>query len=487
MYCVIEVPDFALQSVVRMEEGLSEKPVILVGEASRKSVVMQLSAAAREAGIAVGMAVTQAVARSPTVSARSRSDDAEKSALKALFTCACSLSPKVEVTGAGCCTVDLSGASIRKGSYGKRGEVLFEQLESMGIRTRIGFSRTPALARYAARRAEPVLEVREPKTFLNRLPLEAADPSPLLKEILRKWGIQTVGAFTSLPREEVGKRLGPEGLLLWDNATGRAKRPLQGANFPERFEESLELEYEIETLEPLLFILRRFLEQLSLRLKVAHKVVDAIYLRLRLYDGSRYRRIFKVPQPTRRVETLFRMLDTHLENVRTESPIVAVSLRMKAAQPHIRQLGLFETTLNNPEQFFASLARLVGVVGSDRVGTPRLRNSYRPDAFRMERMPEVVPAVQDIDSPKRLWGLPLRRMRPPLPARVDWVQGSPAYLSSRSARGAIVGTRGPWRSSGGWWEPDGWDREEWEVELEGGGLYRLVREEGKWFVEGMYG
>ena len=253
MYCVIETPDFALQSVVRLEEGLSDQPVILVAEASPKAVVMQRNEAAREARITVGMVASQALARCPAAQVRSPSADAEKSVSKALFTCARSLSPRVEMTAAGCCTIDLAGAEIGGKSYETTGGAIIRQLGSMGIRARIGFSRTPQLAYYAARRARPVLEVREPRAFLDRLPLEAADPPPALKEILRKWGIQTVGAFVSLPRQEVGRRLGADGLLFWDRAAGRRRRLLRVANLPEKFEETLEMDHEIETLEPLLF------------------------------------------------------------------------------------------------------------------------------------------------------------------------------------------------------------------------------------------
>ena len=486
MYCVIEAPDFALQSVVRLEEGLSDQPVILVAEASPKAVVMQRNAAAWEARIRVGMVVSQALARCPTVQTRSPSADAEKSVSKALFTCARSLSPRVEMTAAGSCTIDLAGAKISDKLYETTGRAILRQLKSMGIRARIGFSLTPQLAYYAARRARPVLEVWEPRPFLDHLPLDAADLPPALEEILRKWGIQTVGAFVSLGRQEVGRRLGAEGLLFWDRAAGRGRRLLQVADLPEKFEETLELDHEIETLEPLLFILRRFLERLSQQLQVAHKVAEAINLQLTLRDGSSYRRRFEIPHPTVEVETLFGTLDTHLEQIRTEASIVSITLRIKATRRQTHQLGLFETALKNPAQFSASLARLAGVVGPQRLGTPRLQNSYRPDAFRMERLPERAAGRGGTDLVKRWWGLPLRRMRPPLTTQVDLLEGQPIYLSNRHFRDAIARSRGPWRASGEWWEPDRWDRQEWDVELESGGLYRLVCEGRRWLVEGMY-
>ena len=59
-------------------------------------------------------------------------------------------------------------------------------------------------------------------------------------------------------------------------------------------------------------------------------------------------------------------------------------------------------------------------------------------------------------------------------------------MQSNPAHGLILRARGPWKRDGEWWKPGSWSREEWDVELAGGGLYRLVRLATGWLVEGMY-
>src|SRR4249919_1732100 len=78
--------------------------------------------------------------------------------------------------------------------------------------------------------------------------------------ILHKWGIHTLGDFARLDQEEIGKRLGPDAVVLWERASGRSSRLLKCVQPRESFEEMFEFEQEIETIDPLLFILRRFLE-----------------------------------------------------------------------------------------------------------------------------------------------------------------------------------------------------------------------------------
>ena len=81
--------------------------------------------------------------------------------------------------------------------------------------------------------------------------------------------------------------------------------------------------------------------------------------------------------------------------------------------------------------------------------------------------------------------LALRAFRPPRPAQVLLRDGAPTFVSAGTVRGPVVDRAGPWRASGDWWDV-AWSREEWDVALATGGLYRVFRDrlrEG-WFVEG---
>jgi len=75
--------------------------------------------------------------------------------------------------------------------------------------------------------------------------------------ILHKWGIHTLGQLAALNKEELAARLGPEAVRMWERANGQSNRLLKLVRPPESFEESFEFEHEIETAEPLLFMLRR--------------------------------------------------------------------------------------------------------------------------------------------------------------------------------------------------------------------------------------
>lgn len=303
-------------------------------------------------------------------------------------------------------------------------------------------------------------------------------------DILHRWGIHTLGQFAALEKEEVGMRLGAVGLQLWDRAKGKATRLLKLVSPPESFEETCEFENEIETVEPLLFILRRFLQQLSLRLDALYLVARELRLEITFSDKSAYRHQFKIPEPTNHGEVLFRMLHTHLENFKSDFPIIAVALKAEATKPSYQQFNLFETALRDPTRLSETLARLTGLLGPERVGTPVMEETHRPDAFRMEpfawQLKKTVGAMEPLPS------CALRRFRLPVPVAMLLVNNRPAHLRSAELHGDVPRQKGPYNSSGNWWDEKGWERAEWDLELENGALCQCHSHEGQWELDGVY-
>ena len=318
--------------------------------------------------------------------------------------------------------------------------------------------------------------------------------------ILHKWGIYTIGQLAALDKQQLGARLGPEAIRMWERANGQSSRVIKLIRPPESFEESFEFENEIETAKPLLFMFRRFLGQLAIRLSGIYLVAKELTLRITFTDKQIYERIFKIPQPTNNVDLLFRMLHTHLENFKSEYPIVAVALSAQPVRPAREQFGLFETTLRNPHQLSETLARLTALLGADRVGTPILEETHRPDVFRIELFAWALTSAAGNggrssatsgphpeargSSPLHMSRSVLRRFRPAISGSVftseNW------HLQSERIRGQVVDQRGPYLFSGNWWDEKSWVRAEWDLQLETGELVLAYENQGTWKLDGVY-
>src|SRR5438094_1122222 len=197
------------------------------------------------------------------------------------------------------------------------------------------------------------------RSSLSNSPADRQPENHQILAILHKWGIHTLGQLAALDKEQLGARLGPEAIRMWERANGQSNRVLKLVRPPESFEESFEFENEIETAEPLLFMLRRFLEQLAVRLGAIYLVAKELTLQITFGNKQTYERVVKILQPTNDVDLIFRMLQTHVDNFRSEHRIVADALSDQPTKPAKEQFGLFETTLRNPHQLSETLARLI--------------------------------------------------------------------------------------------------------------------------------
>jgi protein ImuB len=324
--------------------------------------------------------------------------------------------------------------------------------------------------------------VYDGSAFCAALPVAALEPDARTLSILEDWGIRTIGDLLRLPKADVVSRLGAEAEKMWKRASGRSKRALRLPRPLESFVEAFEFEYAVETTEPLMFLLRRFLDSLCARIRDQHRVVGRMRFTLPLDDAGKHEREFAVPAPTTSVDVLFRIIDTHVETLRLEQQPVGIRLELLAAAPLGRQLALFEKGLRDPNGFGETLARLQAVVGDGGVGMPSIANSHRPDACMMAEFDEAASSA----SVPIQFGLPLRRLRPPSPIGVRISNSEPAWVDAPGWGGPVVRAGGPYRFSGEWWAGAPWAIEEWDVQIDGRGLVRLGLRENCWTIEGIY-
>lgn len=312
---------------------------------------------------------------------------------------------------------------------------------------------------------------------------EVALPVQQVLAILHKWGIHTLGDLARLDKEELRARLGTQAVTFWERASGQSTRLLKLVQPPESFEESFEFEHEVETIEPLLFMLRRFLQHLSLRLNAVYLVAKELTLRIKFGRRREYVRCFKIPQPTNDIDLLFRMLHTHLENFKSDHPITAVALAAEAVKPSREQLGLFETALRDANQLYETLTRLTALLGFDRVGTPVLEETHRPDSFHIQPFSWQLADSPPTDLSARV---ALRRLRPSGSATVFLDRAKLVHLRSPEVSGNVSAQKGPYLASGNWWDEKAWTSREWDLEVENDLLLRCNETAERWEINGLY-
>ena len=464
---------------------------------------------------------------------------ADGSATGVLIDVAREFSPRIEMNGPRAVTIDLSGLTRLFGDARAMGEELVRTAADRGLRVRVAIAGTRTAARLFAARAFTAREaadrqgpprnliVIDPGTeaaALAPLPLTVLayvakdlngnapkngngpngpnDPNDQVLNTFRRWGLRTLGDVAALPPDAVAARLGQEGVRWQRLARGEDPRPLLPAVPEERFEQALDLEWPIEGLEPLSFVLGRLMDPLSAQLERRGRGAAVLHVRLHLVTRTVHERSLHLPAPMRDARALRTLALLDLESHPPAAAIDRVVVAVDPTPARVLQFSLLTRPLPSPEQISTLMARLTALMGEGRCGSPALVDSWQPGAFAMKTFVPVDSHVIHRHGPRRHEGtetnlsglhdlrvsvspwpvgasdaantasVALRRFRFPVPARVRVEQGRPlhvvtdrvamrlddpelakrsAFADRRGSSGGVTQCAGPWRTSGNWW------------------------------------
>ena len=526
-FACIYVPEFPLEALVRTSPELREQAVAVLDGTPPLLTVIAANVRAREAGIEIGMTKLQAEA-CPRIHLRRRSLAQEAVAHDALLDCAHAFSPRVEDTikhnidpeksdkPGDTIMLDVAGLDRLLGPPANVARSLASSVSKMGLEANIAIAGNADAAMHAARGLVgiTVIAAGTEARRLASLPVHLLEPMPEMLETLERWGIRDFGSLAALPEVALSQRLGQEGLRLQKLAQGRAQRTLVPAEPAIKFEEAIELEDAIELLEPLAFILNRMLDQMCARLTSRALAANELRLTLELTgheDQSAeeqaaskavHRRSLQFPVPMQDSRTFLKLLQLDLAAHPPGGPVKKVMIAAEAVPPRFAQSGLFLPRGPAPERLELTLARIRGITGDNRVGSPELLDTHAPEAFRMRpfcprvepenRKPphSAKPAMSGAHNTAQ-WTA-MRIFRPPLHTKVQAHHGTPTRVFLHGQAHRVTAAAGPWRKSGGWWTDQSWTRDEWDLELRAEQnapmLVRVYRDlsSAKWYVEGSF-
>jgi protein ImuB len=552
-FACIHIPDFMVQSVLRAEPALRSSAVVSRGGAlaSRGSAlalisgkpplwsVVAASAAALQAGVQLGMTKSQ-VTEFCGVEIRHRSEAQEKAAHAALLDVGWSISPHVEDTAADTIVLDLEGLTSLFGADESIARELAQRASRVGVIPHVAVASNIEAAVLAARgfQGVTILAAGEEFARLGSLSIRTLVTDVEVLETLERWGVDCLRALAVLPVLQLSERLGQEGVRLHQLAQGTRVRSLVLAEASLRFEEEMELEDSVEELEPLSFLLGRLLDQLCARLEGRALAVRTVRMRFELEpsfekevqtlkDDSRkktapkeYTKVLTLPVAMRDSKVLLKLVRLSLQADPPKSPIQKIVMAADAAPPRVSQNGLFAPKGPDPEKLELTIARLAKLVGESNVGVAELLDTHRAEKFQMARWAGNTnsPLKKAITDGKKGAALAddghsresrklaagFRVLRPAVTASVETEEERPVRICFSGMQGEVVAASGPWRSSGEWWQEDGWDQEEWDLAIcfgvSGGlgekgvspwpqyGVYRIYYnvQRRNWFVRGFY-
>lgn len=489
------VPMFPLAARLRSEPDLLQEALAIIEGNAQNAHVIAATRRARTKGVRPGMSLTQARSLIPKLIARSRDTECERTAQEALFEVAETFSPRIEDAGEGIVFVDVTGMERHFQSEIELAKAAIHAAGRMSLTARVGIAASKLAARVAAELPQSpiIVDAGKESEFLAPLPLARLTPELDAATTLRRWGIGSIGELAGLPENEVASRLGDLGRELHHAARGLDPRPLIPRPLPPDFREGMELEWPLVALEPFLFIANAALDRLSQRMEMQGFACKRLELTLTLEPDGFYARAIDLPAPTRDVKTMLTLLKLDLEKNPPGAPVVGFAVVAHPDRPRRAQLSLFGPAALSPEKLATTIARLVSLLGENRVGMAMTVDGHLPERYDIaDYTPPPPPETRR--KPKQSRGLlAVRVMRPPVAVEVITRQAEgETQIASINGEGDLSGpvrmSSGPWRVEEGWWNDAPAAREYWDVELERGGVYRLYQAAPTtdWFVDARY-
>jgi len=511
--CIL-VPNFPIAAIVRANPDLHLTPLALSHMLAPHSELIAVSARARKSGVYPGMTIAQARSIIPGLAVVNHSEAAEISAMDALADAAESISPLVEKGEDGRVWLDLGGLERLMGTEESIAAELEKRAAQVGMEAAIGIASNKEIAHLAARcGGRRVIDAESEGDFLNWLPLDLlgldAQPSTesttVIEDTLARWGIRRLGELARLDPDAIGSRLGRRGVELIRIARGENPARLIPRRPTEVFTEALELDYGIETIEPLGFVMLPMLERLCERLKLRGLVAGDMMLSFGLSDHRKFSRRVAIGAPSNDARAMLAMVMLSLESLAPEAAIETIRIDVEPRTPRAAQVDMFLPPAPAPDRLEVTIARLAALCGPENVGTLRAQDSHRVEAVRLEKFapppPHPIESNGDGDT-KNIAQLMIRAVRPPLEVEVLLSRGAPEFVRGANLGARVVSMAGPWRRDGEWWQCEeqatssqlaiktngNFRRDYYELALADGGVYRVFCDlnSAQWFVDGIY-
>lgn len=313
--------------------------------------------------------------------------------------------------------------------------------------------------------APPLLQAAGLDDALALLPLAALDLDEDVADALGELGLRNAGQVLTLPRDTVARRFDSGLIEYLDRLTGRRPDPRKPYRAPARYRRKFELLGNVETIEGLLFPLRRIFGEFQGYLVGRDAAVQELVLQLNHDDADPTYLQVRSSRPVRDGLRLFALVRERLERTTLVTPVEAITV----VADHFVPLGDTQFELIDGGQrkdcnWQDLLDTLRARLGDDAVGQLNLWDDHRPErAWRVQEGPQKPSEKPFPDRP--FWLLEPRRLN-----RLPKVVGRPERIEA------------------GWWDGEDQQRDYFTVETVDGARLWVYRDAaaGAWFVHGIW-
>jgi len=465
-------------------------------------VVLTLDAAARRAGLRIGMPAAKAQALVPGLIMRDADPAADAKALDRLALWALQrYAPVAASDPPDGLVIDVTGAAHLHGEEDSMLKDMVNRLASSGLAARAAIAGSwgaaHAFARYGAQATLVITAGDSAKAILG-LPIAALRLPKTMVEDLSVLGFTRIGELAAKPRAPLALRFGPELGRRLDQAMGRLSEPIDPVRPPDFNEVRRVFAEPIGAPETLARYTGKLTDKLCEALEAKGLGARRLDLLFHRVDNRIEAIRIGTARPVRDGARLTRLLCDKIATIDPGFGIELMRLAATLAEP-LAPKQMVSSLTEEPE---ADISHLIDTL-ANRIGEQRLYRCAAVESDMPERSVQKIAAVAPDtgETWSGLWPRPARLLERPEPIETLAVlpDHPPVSFTWRGIRRRVTCADGPERVFAEWWKHDAEliaVRDYFQVEDEAGERFWIFRAgdgedaatgSQRWFLHGIFG
>jgi protein ImuB len=467
LWACILLPQLAMDGVQRNRTNPDEPLALLTGSPQRR-VLQAVNPAARSLGLKPGQSLTAAQALTRGFASAEYDLAAIERWQQFLAAWAYGFSAQVSLHYPRCLLLEVQSSMGLFGPWPRFEARLRAELSALAFQHRIAVAPNPAAARVLVNIGDGLMasDGQVLRQMLDPLPVDRLGLSAAATTAFNRMGLRQLRQLLALPRDSLARRFPAEVLLHLDTMLGLRPLALDFFTPADVFDARIELNFEVESHQALLFPLRRLTADLAAYLAGRDSGVQRFALHLEHRSGADTQIQVGLLSAERDPAMLFELTRGRLEHQQLPAPVLAVRLvarELPALAPQHQQLFEERPQQNRPWEQLRE--RLRARLGDEALHGLGARADHRPErAWSNEATSSVLP---------------------PSGPRPGWLLSEPQPLREASLRFLA----GPERIESGWWDGEDVRRDYYVVQTHAGQrgwAYRPVGSDGPLLLHGWF-
>lgn len=470
LWACIVFPQLALDSLLR-EHDDPDAPLVLIGGPHQRRIVQSVNSAAAALGLRAGQTLTAARALADGFTCVEADPVRIEQLQQLLAAWAYRFSAQVSRHYPRALLLEVGSSLGLFGPWPVFEARLRQELEALGLRQRIVLATNPVAARMLANSHDglAVTTTEQTRAALANMPIGKVGLPPAAAEAFVRMGLRRLGDVLTLPRDALARRFAADVQLHLDQLLGLRTLGLVFYQPPDRFEARLELNFDVESHQALLFPLRRLINDLAAFLAGRDCGVQRLNLYLEHVEGPDTELKVGLLAAEREAAMLFELTRGRLEPLRIRAPVRNLRLLAEDLPPFVPQhQALFTPRAQQAQPWEQLRERLRARLGDEAVTGLCAEADPRPEcAWQVAEQgaPGVLPVAPG--------------------SRPGWLLPQPQPLPEAGLR---LLTR-PERIESGWWDGGDVRRDYYRIETRDGlrgWAYRDLAQPGPLWLQGWF-